>query len=181
MLDVGGYPETWTPHEPCVQTVEILNIHAIDFDPLQSPQHGIKTVIGDACSLGYADQSFDIVFSNSVIEHVGTWENQVRFANEARRVGGKLWIQTPAREFFIEPHYIAPFVHWLPKAWQKRLLRHFTLWGWISKPNAKQVDEIVDEIRLLSLSEMKVLFPDCEIFKERFLYFFIKSYTAFRK
>lgn len=137
-------------------------------------------VVGNGCELEYADESYDIVFSNSVIEHLGTWENQIRFANEARRVGGKLWIQTPAREFFIEPHFIAPFIHWMPKSARKRLLRYFTVWGWLSKPTPEQVDSAIAEIRLLSYEEMLQLFPDCEIYRERFLFFFTKSYSAHR-
>ncbi len=54
-----------------------------------------------------------VVFSNSVIEHVGTWEDQQAFAAEVRRVGRRLWV--PAYECPIEPHYLAPLVHYLPK------------------------------------------------------------------
>jgi len=180
ILDVGGYPETWTTQEPCGESVDVLNIHPIAFEPSSYPKHAISTLVGNACSLEIPNGTYDVVFSNSVIEHVGTWENQVRFAHEVRRVGSRLWIQTPAREFFIEPHYIAPLVHWFPKTWQRRLLRRFTIWGWIEKPTPEQIAEIVDEIRLLTLAEMKKLFPDCEIFRERFCFFFTKSYTAYR-
>jgi hypothetical protein len=55
-----------------------------------------------------SDQEYDIAFSNSVIEHVGDWERQAAFASEIRRVGKNLWIQTPAKECPIEPHYLAP-------------------------------------------------------------------------
>jgi len=56
--------------------------------------------------LNYSDNEFDICFSNSVIELVGSFEDQRKFANEIRRVGRKLWVQTPARSFFFEPHYL---------------------------------------------------------------------------
>ena len=180
ILDIGGYPGTWTPHPPCGRSVEILNVHPIEYAP-SGDKHHITTVVGNALALPYSDGSFDVVLSNSVIKHVGTWENQVQFAREARRVGQRLWIQTPAREFFIEPHYIAPFVHWLPKPLQRRILRHFTIWGWIEKPSPEKVAEVVEEIRLLTFAEMKKLFPDCEIYREKFLGIFTKSYTAFRQ
>lgn len=70
-------------------------------------------VKGDATKLEYPENSFDVVYSNSVIEHLFTKENQVRMANEIMRVGKKIYVQTPAKEFFVEPHLITPFIHWL--------------------------------------------------------------------
>ena len=180
ILDVGGYPFIWTSHEPCAKSVDVLNIHEFHFDPAEAPHHKIQPVMGNGCDLVYPDDSYEIVFSNSVIEHVGTWENQLSFAKEMRRVGKRLWIQTPAFEFFIEPHYIAPFLHWLPRNVRRHFLRYFTIWGWSHKPNKQQVNEMLEEIRLISYSEMRKLFPDCDIIKERWLGIMTKSYVAVR-
>jgi ubiquinone/menaquinone biosynthesis C-methylase UbiE len=135
---------------------------------------------GDGCNLPFADGSYDMVFSNSVIEHVGTWEQQQAFAREARRVGRKLWIQTPAFECPVEPHYIAPFVHYLPRSVQKATLRWCTPWGWLQKPTKQQVNDAVDSTRLLSKREFRELFPDCEILTERLAGILPKSYIAIR-
>ena len=124
---------------------------------------------------------YDIVFSNSVIEHVGEWQDQQAFAREVRRVGGKLWVQTPARECPFEPHYLAPFIHWLPKHWQKRLIRWCTVYGWIQRPSSEDIAEMVTSIRLLKKSEMMALFPDCELLVETLWGVFPKSYIAVRK
>lgn len=180
ILDIGGLPETWTTHQPLAKEVNLINIYQIEFEPKDYTKHNIKILIGNGCDLEMPDQSYDIVYSNSVIEHVGTWSNQVKLASEARRIGKKLWIQTPAIEFFIEPHYIAPFIHWLPKSLRKRLIRFFTIWGFLNKPSKREIEQSVNEIRLLSYSEMQKLFPDCEILKERFLGFIVKSYIAIR-
>ena len=67
-------------------------------------------MVGDGCALKFPDKSYDIAFSNSVIEHVGSWERQQAFAKDIRRVGKAIWVQTPARECLIEPHYLAPFL-----------------------------------------------------------------------
>ena len=127
------------------------------------------------------DNKYDIVFSNSVIEHVGEWKDQQAFAREVRRVGGKLWVQTPARECPFEPHYLAPFIHWLPKHWQKRLIRWCTVYGWVQRPSPEDIAEMVTSIRLLTKSEVKALFPDCEILVETLWGVFPKSYIAVSK
>ena len=75
----------------------------------------IPYVQGDACALPFADQSFDVVFSNAVIEHVGDLERQRLFVGEALRVGRRVFLTTPNRWFPIEVHTRLPLVHWLPK------------------------------------------------------------------
>ena len=62
----------------------------------------------------FGDASFDIAFSNSVIEHLSTFENQARMAAEVRRVARAYWVQTPNFWFPIEPHFLVPAWHWLP-------------------------------------------------------------------
>lgn len=180
LLDIGGYPASWIAHEPIVGSIDSLNIHEVSWDPERAPEHHITILIGNGCDLQMSDGSYDIAFSNSVIEHVGDWDNQVAFANEVRRVGNALWVQTPARECPIEPHYLAPFIHWLPKGVQRRIMRYATLWGWIGRPSQQEIDEMVDTTRLISKKEMKRLFPDCEIHTERLLGIFPKSYVAYR-
>jgi hypothetical protein len=120
------------------------------------------------------------VFSNSVIEHLSSFDRQMAFACEARRVGRKLWIQTPAKEFFVEPHLLAPFVHFLPVSLQRRVIRRFTVWGIMTKPSPAQVEAFLQEVRLLSFAEMQQLFPDCEIRRE-VAFGFTKSYVAVRQ
>jgi len=180
ILDVGGFADTWVPHEPCANRIDILNIHEVPCSDAVTASHGIHTLIGDGTALEMADASYDVVFSNSVIEHVGDYAAQQRFAAELRRVGKRIWVQTPARSFFIEPHYIAPFIHWFPKSVQKKLIRNFTVRGWMTRPSPETVQGMIDEIRLISKKEFQELFPDCEILNERFLGIFVKSYVAFR-
>lgn len=176
LLDLGGYPWCWDEAALSNQ-VTLFNL---SYPPEWENAAGRFTCLtGDACALPFADGEFDVVFSNSVIEHVGTWERQMQFAAEARRVGRKLWIQTPAYEFFIEPHLIAPFVHWLPVRWQRRLIRNFTPWGWLARPHAPDVEAFIAEVRLLTGPEMHRLFPDCEMLEEKLLGM-TKSYIAVR-
>ncbi len=177
VLDVGGYPWIWLEAGLPLK-VTLLNPHILPDLPAQFGDR-FEFIVGDGCKLDYSDKRFDVVFSNSVIEHVGTYDQQRAFAAEARRVGVALWIQTPAREFFIEPHLLAPFFHFLPRSLQSRITRYGTVWGLLTKPNPAQVEDFINGIRLLSYAEMKELFPDCEILRERWLGF-TKSYVAVR-
>lgn len=75
--------------------------------------------------------------------------------------------------------YTGSFFYWLPNRWRKYLLRHFTLWGWLEKPSPEEVERFLSTTRLLDLSEMRRLFPDCTILREKFGGF-TKSYIAVR-
>src|SRR6266480_3902993 len=166
ILDVGGSQYNWK-FLSCRPKVTIVNIFKPrDWDPAQK---NFAFEIGDATQLRYADHSFDIVYSNSVIEHVGSWDKQIKFAKEVHRVGRSYYVQTPAREFIIEPHFMAPAIHWLPPRWQRRLLRNFSLWGLITRPSPERIQAVLSEIRLLTSDEFKRLFPEAEINYERFL------------
>lgn len=177
MVDVGGYPWCWSP-ETCPAQITFLNLNYPPGLEATLPP-GYRLIKGDGRRLPFDDGSFEIAYSNSVIEHLGTWEKQIEFAREISRVGRRLWVQTPARGFFIEPHLMAPLVHYFPKRWQRHLLRHFTVWGWVAKPSRREVDDFLAEVRLLSYSEMRQLFPDCQIHRERFLGL-TKSYIALK-
>ena len=176
ILDVGGTDTNWRLVETDAD-ITFLNL-VVPEDQSDLPSN-MRYVQGDGTALEYEDGSFDICFSNSTIEHVHTWEKQQAFAAEMRRVGSAIWMQTPAREFFFEPHWLTPFIHWLPKRWQRRLGRNFTLYGLAFRPPRAQVDELVEEYRLLSKREVHDLFPDCDIRTERFVGL-PKSYVAIR-
>jgi SAM-dependent methyltransferase len=183
ILDVGGNSWNWEMLGDPSLDVTMADILPYQIKPEVAGRFPkLKQVLGDATRLPFGDGSFDVVFSNSVIEHLHTWDNQRRFAAEARRVagGGRLWVQTPARSFFIEPHFLTIGLHWLPKSWQLRLMRWLSGWGWITRPSQATVQAWLDEIRLLTAREMRELFPDCEIRREKFLGLWTKSFIAVR-
>jgi hypothetical protein len=177
ILDVGGTTYNWKLID-CQSQITILNL-SVPQDIDAQPRNFIF-VKGNGLSLQYHDGSFDICYSNSVIEHVGTFENQFKFASELIRVGRQVWVQTPAYSFFFEPHLLTPFIHFFPKEYQRKLLRNFTVWGWLVRPNQQNVDNFLSEIRLITYKEMGELFPSCEIRIEKFLGF-PKAYIAVKK
>jgi len=177
IIDIGGTALNWQ-YLGISPQLTLVNKNAAGQDRQDFPDN-MELEEGDATRLRHGDSDFDIAFSNSVIEHLYTWENQKRFAAEANRVAKRVWIQTPAREFFLEPHLITPFVHWLPDSVKRKLYRNLTVWGLINRPSAERVDDLVDELQLLRRADMDALFPDCEILVERWLGM-PKSYIAYR-
>ena len=175
ILDVGGTASIWDMAGMQAK-VTLLNLSV----PEGCAGDRYTCVAGSGTALQYPDASFDVAFSNSVIEHLQGNEERRAFARELRRVGRGLWVQTPARSFPFEPHLLAPFIHFLPSHWQRRLVRNFTGWGLLTRPSAERADEVLRGIRLLGFDTMRELFPDCEIRVERFLGL-AKSYIAVRQ
>lgn len=175
ILDIGGMVHFWKDQDLLKSgKVEIIMLN-LSAEEVQIK--GLSSMAGDATDLSqFADGSFDLVFSNSVIEHLYTWENQQKMAREAMRVGKKYFIQTPNRHFFLEAHYALPFAQYLPKKLTYFLLTKTKL-SRGSKWDQKDAQQYLDEIRLLTLEEMKSLFPGAKIYKEKF-FGMDKSFTA---
>jgi hypothetical protein len=110
---------------------------------------------GDGRQLPFRDAAFDVVFSNSVIEHVGDAASQERFAREVARVGRSYWVQTPNRWFPVEQHLLTPLVHWLPRRWQRAILRRGTVWEALTRPTPDRrdfyIEHFLSDVRLPEL------------------------------
>ena len=173
LLDVGGSPYFWEG-SGLEDRVTILNIRL----PKNQPKP-YRWIQGDACNMDmFDDGSFYIVFSNSVIEHVGDFKRQQQMASEIRRVGKKYWVQTPYRHFPIEPHFIFPFYQYLPRRLRIAIAK---IWPF-SYAKILGVDPIStsERTRLLNYREMCSLFPDAQILREKFLSF-TKSLVAVKR
>ncbi len=168
ILDVGGSPETWQ-YLPFTPQVTLVNIPM----SISEGAPGFPWVAGDGCALPFRDQSFDLVFSNSVIEHVGDASRQVAFARETMRVGTSYYVQTPNRGFPVEQHLFLPLVHWLPSRWQRRIVNRFTVWEWIVRPRPDQREfylrHYLQDVRLLRAVQLQELFPGAHVHRERVL------------
>ncbi len=127
------------------------------------------SVVGDARNmLNYKNGEFDVVFSNSVIEHVGDYKQQTQMADEVRRVGKRYFVQTPNKFFPLEPHFLFPYFQLLPFMVQMFLVRHFDI-GWYKKmPDYQQASELIHSHRLLTEKELLQLFPQSKIYREKF-------------
>lgn len=178
ILDVGGTESFWQNmgFSPETQVhITLLNLYE---DTATLPQ--FTCVQGDATNLSqFADNEFDLVHSNSVIEHLFTWEAQLKMANEVRRVGKRYYVQTPNLYFPVEPHWVFPFFQFLPFSWRVFLTRKYYLDYVEEKERDRVAVERVREVRLLTEKDMRLLFPDGRIYREMFLGL-KKSVTAYR-
>jgi hypothetical protein len=182
IVDIGGTRTYWNiiPADLLrVQNVKItiVNLPGAEMtfdDPIFS------FVEGDGRNLpNFSDNAFDIAHSNSVLEHVGNWEDMRRFAGEIARVGKKYFVQTPSFWFPIEPHCMIPFFHWLPLSFRMQLVLRFELGHWKKAANLREAQQIVESARLLTMKKMQTLFSDAIIRTEWLL--FPKSHIAIRK
>jgi hypothetical protein len=176
ILDVGGTAEFWRNMDAPLAELEITLLN-----PLPAPADGPFHIIqGDARDLGaYDDRSVDVVFSNSVIEHLGPhFDDQRRMATEIRRVGKRYFVQTPNRYFPLEPHFLTPGFQYLPVGARAWLVSHFSL-GWYPRiaDRAHALRE-VEQIVLLSARQVRDLFPGARIYRERVLGL-TKSFVAY--
>jgi len=178
ILDVGGRAAFWATHGWADR--RDVQIVTGNIEPQQRQYENIEPVYLDATEMSrFADQSFDLVFSNSVIEHLFSWENQLQMAREVRRVGKAYWVQTPNYWFPLEPHFCVPGWQWLPVGCRVAILQRRTC-GWRGRtPDPARARALVEEIRLVTRRELRQLFPDAELLAERFCRL-IKSWVAVR-
>lgn len=169
ILDVGGRSTTWeragfTQYDASQVQITILNTENVSSD-----YDHIKSVSGDARSMPeYRDGEFDIVFSNSVIEHVGDFQDQMRMAEEVRRVGQRYFLQTPNRFFPIEPHFLFPLFQFFPLWFKALLIQNFSL-GWRPRiKNHQAAKELALSVQLLSKRQLQKLFPGAQVHAEKF-------------
>jgi len=166
ILDIGGTQQFWDlmlgDDAPDIR-VTLLNIaHQ------QVSSKRFISAAGDARSIPqFADKSFDVVFSNSVIEHVGSYTDQRRMADEVRRVGRRYFIQTPNKRFPLEPHFLFPFFQYLPIRTRAWLVNKFDV-GWYRRiPDRSAALAEVESIQLLTRKQFAALFPGATIHEEK--------------
>lgn len=166
VFDVGGTPDYWEALKPALGNLQLeITIANIDDD---QPIVGYTKIKSDARSMsGLIDNSFDIIHSNSVIEHVGEYTAQAAMAAEIRRLAPHYFVQTPNFGFPIEPHFRMPFFHWLPETVRASMLLRSKKIGFRGAETLEKAMALVQEIHLLTDRHMANLFPDAEIRRER--------------
>ena len=120
----------------------------------------INTIFGDARNMNIKDDSFDVVHSNATLEHVGDFNNQIRFVKECIRVSKKfVFIQTPNKNYPLEFHTKIPFIHYLPCKIYKKILRAIGLdfFADVNNLNLLTKRKIIEIMKILNVRKFEII------------------------
>jgi hypothetical protein len=164
VMDLGGTVRSWLRAPVRPASLHIVNL---------APQDGdlpswIRIDQADACDLPprIIGGGYDLVFSNSVIEHVGGYAQRQRFADAVHKLAASHWVQTPYRYFPVEPHWLFPGFQFLPLASRAEISRRWPLAPRLAATREEGLRRAL-AVELLSRSEMEFLFPGSAIWAER--------------
>lgn len=183
IVDLGGTRTYWgiISDEILSKYNVTITLVNISFSQQSVDEERFKYVEGDCCHLNmFDDNSFHIAHSNSVVEHVGDWNNMILFSKEVLRIAPAYYIQTPNFWFPIEPHCMIPFFHWLPRQVRIFLVLKLNIGNWIKQDSVDSAVRIVDSAQLLNKRMFRALFSEANHSTERFL-LMPKSLIAIRK
>jgi hypothetical protein len=163
VVDLGGTAHWWNNAPVVPRHVTVVNLYEADLG-----SSIVRTVEGDALQADelLKGEEYDLVFSNSLIEHLGGHAARRRFAAVVSALAASYVIQTPYRYFPVEPHWMFPAFQFLPIAARSWLAPRWPLGhtrGW----NAEAATNEVMSTELLSVAEIRNYFPDGKIVWER--------------
>lgn len=184
ILDIGGTTQYWKILED--NYLRKFNVSITLFNlpgtKILKDTKFIKHISGDATNFIWKkinQNKFDLIHSNSVIEHVGDLDKMRKFAFNITSFKGGYFVQTPNYWFPIEPHSMTLFFHWLPITVRIFLVKKFQLGHWKKARSSFKAAEIVNSARLLDKAQFSKMFYDAEIISEKF-FLLTKSYVAIR-
>lgn len=166
VIDLGGRVSSWQHAPVRPKRVHIVNLEQ---DTGEIPDWA-EVDYGDACQLPshILGRRYDLVFCNSVIEHVGGHERRLRLAEAVHALADSHWVQTPYRYFPVEPHWVAPGMQFLPLAARTRYALRWPL-GHTPPKDREDALQSVLWVELLDRTQMRHYFPDSRLRVERFL------------
>lgn len=163
VLDLGGDARAWRDAPVRPRHVILANI----FEQ-EAGEPWMEAIVADACDPEADLPEADLVYSNSVIEHVGGHWRRQRFAETVRKAD-RYWVQTPNRYFPVEPHFMMPWLQHLPLKAKEALVARWPVGNYAEMRDRNEIRESAMEIELLSAAEMEHYFPDAEIRREKVL------------
>lgn len=168
VLDIGSQVDNQArqllerfPDQSRIVATNLMSEHLAS---IRAAYPAIRAVRSDARNLPFPDKAFDLVYSNAVIEHVGTLEDQERMASEVRRVGKRWFLTTPNRWYPFEFHARMPLVSWLPPRWMHKATK---LWAYNHVLERYQSGIDCSDVNLLTARQLRRMFPDSIVLKPR--------------
>jgi hypothetical protein len=179
ILDIGGDIAYW---KHVGWTSDNCHIHLLNLydNPIEEKDSNrFHSITGNALAMPFQKGEFDLIFSNSVIEHVGSYENQKKFAEEVTRLCDRYIIQTPSLWFPLEPHSLIPLFQFIPHWLRALLIMTFNINYFPKKPTYREALFVSRSTLMFTKKRFQQLFPGAEIQVER-LFGIPKSYTAIK-
>jgi hypothetical protein len=177
ILDEGGNLSFWE----ILDYTQLGEIHItlLNLFPQDTLPPNFCSQVGDARSMqNYASDDFDVVLSNSVIGHVGCFQDQESMAAEIRRIGKRYFVQTPNHYFPVDWRTLLPFFHFLPLKVRACLLHLLPIASFGRFKSYSSALEWASVVRNLTHRELQTLFPEATIVREKVLGF-TKSFMVF--
>ena len=175
ILDLGGSVDYWRrvgvdflrQHQA---RITVLNNVATELHA-EGAEEMFSTAVGDACNMSHVkDGAFDLVHSNSVIEHVGGWSRMKALASEVRRLAPRYYVQTPYQWFPIDPHrWRFPMIHWLPQSLQAKLMMALPICYAGRLRCLNEAHDHLEHLEMIDRSQFRLLFPDADLHNEMVL------------
>lgn len=166
ILDVGGSFGFWQ----ILDYTRIGEIHVTLLNRFaqNSLPPNFSSEVGDARFLqAYTPQDFDVVISNSVIGHVGCFEDQATMANEIKRIGKRYFVQTPNQHFPVDWRTLVPFFHYLPLKAQALFLSALPIAPFERLKSYSTALQWAGAVRNLTRREIRRLFPEGTLVEEK--------------
>ncbi len=178
ILDLGGSDYHWRSsifENNKDYHITLLNVENQNLSGLKN----FSYIRLDVSELDYfGDREFELIYSNSLIEHLPSFEEQKKLGKEIMRIGKRYFVQTPNLNFPVEPHFLFPFFQFLPEETKVKLLMKHNL-GWYEKQKVKSAaQELARSINMLNKKKLPEIFPDSKIRSEHF-FLLTKSFIVY--
>jgi hypothetical protein len=163
VLDLGGRGQFWELAQVRPSSVTTVNLY-----PTVSTLDWWTNVEADACTLDPSTLGeFDLVFSNSLLEHLGGHYRRDQLASVVRAAADRYWIQTPYRYFPVEPHWVFPGLQFLPFEARVQITKKWPIGHCVADGDRDDALAFVSDVELIGKTQMRIHFPDSEIWMER--------------
>lgn len=178
VIDLGGTENFWEQMGIAGNNDFIITLLNLNIE--ETSYYNIKPLKGDVLELSPSDLAqHDVIFSNSLIEHIPSYIEQKKFAEMVLACNKPYYIQTPNFYFPFEPHFLFPCFQFFPYSLRKFLVMNFNM-GWYRKCSSdEEANKLINSIRLLKRKELLEIFPECKLIKEKFI-FITKSFILTR-